>query len=553
MVRGRIDPIFFYSTMIVMLSCGGYDRSGEVSVSTEDLSSHIETLASDEFMGRAPSSEGEEKTIDYLKSEFESYGLQPGNGNSFFQEVPLVAITTNPGSRLTIAGNGQRSSYNFGPEYVAWTKRVVGSSSIRNSEMIFVGYGIVAPEYDWNDYEGLDVSGKTVIILVNDPGFATQDTGMFNGNSMTYYGRWTYKFEEAARQGAAGAIIIHNEAPAGYPWAVVEGGWSGPQFDLLADDNNMSRCPIEGWVTLEVAQSIFSQAGANLAELSASAARPGFKPVSLGINASLILNNDIKQSRSNNVIALLPGSVRPEEYIIYTAHWDHLGVDPNLDGDQIYNGAFDNATGTAGLLEIAEAFTMLKTKPERSLVFLAVTAEEQGLLGSKYYAENPIYPHAKTVAAINMDGLNVFGKMNDITVIGFGNSELDDYLVAAAKHQGRVVRPDPSPEKGYYYRSDHFSFAKAGIPALYTDEGTDHIVHGSEWTMARKNEYTTRRYHKPSDEYDPNWDLSGAVDDVKLLFRVGYDLANSSDFPNWREGNEFRARRDKDMNSRKER
>lgn len=531
----------------MVASCSTYDTAGEDSIFEDDFSRHIQVLSADDFEGRSPSGVGEEKTINYLKAEFEKLGLEPGNGDSYFQEVPLVEITANPNTKLAIRGNGQNNSFAYGNEFMAWTKRVVGNTAIRNSEMVFVGYGTEAPEYDWNDYEGLDLSGKTVMMLVNDPGYATQNDELFNGNSMTYYGRWTYKYEEAARQNAAGAIVIHETAPAGYPWAVVQGSWSGPQFDLVSDDNNMSRCAIEGWVTIESANKIFAQAGLDLESLKTEATKPGFKAVPMGLTASLSLSNDIKQSTSNNFIAVLPGSDRSDEYVFYVAHWDHLGLDPNLDGDQIYNGAFDNATGTSGLIEIAEGFTKLSKRPARSIAFLAVTAEEQGLLGSKYYATNPIFPYTKTVASINMDGMNILGKMKDITIVGYGNSELDDYVIAAAKEQNRTVNPDPSPEKGFFYRSDHFSFAKEGIPSLYTDQGEDHVEHGKEWTKEQMADYTANRYHKPADEYNPDWDFAGAIDDLKLLFKVGYRLANETSWPNWREGNEFKAKRDADM------
>lgn len=517
------------------------------TLNAEDLSQDVAVLASDEFEGRAPSSRGEELTTNFLKEEFQKLGLQPGNRASYFQEVPLVAITVSSEPILKIKRGNNPAEYQYGDDFMAWTKRVVGRSSLDNSEMIFVGYGVVAPEYDWNDYEGLDVRGKTVVMLVNDPGFAMQDKALFNGNAMTYYGRWTYKFEEAARQGAAGAFIIHEKKPAGYPWQVVRGSWSGKQFDLLSSDNNMSRCAVEGWFTNDMANQVFAVAGQNLDSLKNAAATRGFEALPLGVNVSVTLENNIEHSRSNNVIAVLPGTDLKDEYIFYMAHWDHFGLDPNLEGDKIYNGALDNATGTAALLELAQAFTKLERPPSRSIAFLAVTAEEQGLLGSKYYASNPIYPTTKTVAAINIDGLNIFGKMKDITVVGYGNSDLDDYVEAAAEEQGRVVNPDPEPEKGYFYRSDHFSFAKVGIPALYTDPGIDQIEHGKEWTLQQKEKYTEENYHKPSDEFNPNWDLSGAVQDLRLLFRVGYRLSMESTFPNWKEGTEFKAKRDAEM------
>ncbi len=553
-MKTRFIASYLLLAVSLVLACApgeGPDDGGLeaalTSITTGQLSEHIQVLASDEFEGRLPGTPGEEKTIAYLVERFESIGLEPGNAGSWLQEVPLVSITADPDTRLTIAGNGAAKSYAYGSEVMAWTKRVVESVSLENSELVFVGYGTVAPEYGWNDYEGLDVRGKTVVILVNDPGFATQDPNLFNGRSMTYYGRWTYKYEEAARQGAAAAFIVHETEPAAYGWDVVEGSWSGPQFDMVRDDSNMSRVQIEGWLSAETARDLFERAGQDLEALKARALTREFEPVDLGLTASMSLSNTIERSVSNNVVALLPGSERPEEYIIYVSHWDHLGRDTLLEGDQIRNGALDNASGTAALLELAEAFTTMDIRPARSIVFLPVTAEEQGLLGSAYYAANPVFPPASTVAAINMDGLNIFGPMKDIVIVGYGNSELDDYLIAAAETQGRVVVPDPDAEKGYFYRSDQFSLAKVGIPALYTDTGDDHVEHGVEWTRQRKDEWIANHYHKPSDEYTPDWDLRGAVEDLQLLFRVGHRLANETSFPNWSEGNEFKAKRDAAM------
>jgi len=517
------------------------------SITAEDLSKDVVILSSDEFEGRAPASKGEEKTVSFLKEEYEKVGLKPGNGESYFQEVPMVVITADPEAKLEIKGKGKSAQFSYGDEFMAWTLRVVESVSLVKSEMVFVGYGIVAPEYNWNDYESLDVRGKTVVMLVNDPGFATENPELFKGRAMTYYGRWTYKFEEAARQGAEGALIIHETEPAAYPWEVVKNSWSGPQFNLISEDDNLSRCAVEGWITLETAQWLFKSAGIHYDELKLSAAKYGFKGTSLGLRSSLTLKNTMKQTKSRNVIGILPGSDRADEYIIYMAHWDHFGIDPTLEGDQIFNGALDNATGTSALIELAEAFKKLKSPPSRSIIFLAVTGEEQGLLGSGYYATHPIYPPAKTAAAINMDALNIYGKMNDITVIGFGNSELDEYVEDAAAEQGRTVRPDPRPERGSFYRSDHFSFAKQGIPALYTSPGIDHVEHGEKWALAKMQKYLAENYHKPSDEYDPNWDLSGAIDDLRLLFKIGYRLSMESTFPNWKEGTEFKAKRDADM------
>ena len=535
-------------TSLSVLGCGDSYLAPALRVIDEaGLREHIQTLASDEFEGRAPSSHGEELTIRYLADAFQQMGLQPGNGDSYFQDVPLVETVVPNNPALTIRGGGATTELAFGTEFVGWTKRVVDRARLANSSLVFVGYGVVAPEYDWNDYEGVNVRGSTVVILVNDPGFATQDEALFNGNAMTYYGRWTYKYEEAARQGAAGVIIIHEAEPAGYPWEVVESSWTGPQFDLVAEDNNMSRVVVESWITHDAAHEIFEQAGMDFDELKAQAATREFQAVPMGLRASTSLTNEVTRSTSRNVLAVLPGTDRADEYIVYMAHWDHLGKNATIEGDGIYNGALDNATGVAGLLELAQAFASLEQRPARSILFLAVTAEEKGLLGSAYYAANPVYPRNKTVAAINMDGLNTDGPMNDITVIGYGASELDDYLEEAAAAQGRVIRADPEPEKGFYYRSDHFSFAKQGIPALYTDAGIDHVEHGEQWTLARRDEYTAKRYHKPTDEYDPEWDLSGAVNDLRILFDIGFRLSNETTFPNWRVGNEFRARREADM------
>jgi len=526
-------------------------KSALESISAEELSKDVEILSSDEFEGRSPASKGEEKTISFLKEEFQKVGLKPGNGESFFQELPMVEITAGPVTELEIRSDKKSMLFAYGDEFVGLTLRVVEKVSLNDSEMVFVGYGIVAPEYNWNDYEGLDVRGKTVVMLVNDPGFATEDPEFFKGRAMTYYGRWTYKFEEAARQGADGVLIVHQTEPAAYPWGVVKNGWTGPQFYLISEDKNLSRCAVEGWVTIETARKIFESSGLDYDEIKPAAAKRGFKAIPLGLKASVTLKNSLRQSKSNNVIALLPGADRADECVIYMAHWDHFGIDPALEGDQIFNGALDNATGTAALIELAEAFKMLESPPSRSIIFLATTAEEQGLLGSKYYATNPVYPPAKTVAAINMDSLNIYGNMKDITIIGYGNSELDDYVEAAAKEQGRRIRPNPTPEKGSFYRSDHFPFAKQGIPALYTSSGIDHVEHGEDWTLAKKEKYTAENYHKPSDEYDPNWDLSGGIEDLRLLFKIGYKLSMESTFPNWEEGTEFKAKRDADMEAAK--
>jgi len=538
----------FTAVLIIVWGCGnGGNAAAKRSITTGDLVEDIAVLSSDEFEGRAPASKGEELTIQFLKAEFEKLGLAPGNRDSYFQGVPLVEMTPDPGSGLLIWGDATTTRLFYRREYVAWTKRVVEKVSLDRSDLIFVGYGVVAPEYDWNDYEGLDVRGKTVVLLVNDPGYATGDGTLFNGRAMTYYGRWTYKMEEAARQGAEGALVIHETGPAGYPWEVVRNSFTGPLFNLVAEDNNLSRCSVEGWITEETARDLFRRGGLDFDTLKKQASAPGFQPVPMNLRVSLTTTNTIRRSTSHNVLALLPGRNRPDEVVIYTAHWDHLGKDPSLKGDQIYNGARDNATGVAGLLELAEAFSGLRRRPARSLLFLAVTAEEQGLLGSQYYATHPVFPLEKTVAVLNMDEMNIFGPMRDVTVIGYGNSDLDNYVAAAARRQRRKVCPDPEPEKGYFYRSDQFSFAREGVPALYLDSGIDHVEHGEAWTREQIDRYTAEHYHKVSDEFDPAWDLSGMVDDLRLLFTIGHRLSGRRTFPNWREGSEFRARREAQM------
>jgi Zn-dependent M28 family amino/carboxypeptidase len=520
-------------------------------INAENLDERIRILADDSMLGRAPASEGEERTVAYLEREFRRIGLEPAEGDRYTQEVPLVSITTDAtAATFTVRGDGGTSQFTYGPEFMAWTTRVVESVDVGNSDMIFVGYGIVAPEYDWNDYAGLDVEGKTVVMLVNDPGFATADPDLFTGEAMTYYGRWTYKYEEAARQGAAAAIIVHETDPASYPWAVVRNSWTGEQFDLVRADSNMSRVAVEGWVTLETARVLFERARLDFDAVKQEAATRDFRPRPMRLQASFALRNTIRHSTSRNVAGVLPGGARPDEYVIVMAHWDHLGVDPSLEGDSIYNGAQDNATGTAGLLVLAEAFAAAEPAPERSLVFLAVTAEEQGLLGSAHYVENPLVPLNRTVAAINMDVMNVYGPMWDITIIGLGQSELDEYVAAAAEARDRRIRPDPNPSAGSYYRSDHFNFAKVGVPALYPDIGVDHVDRGEAWTREQMDRYEAERYHKPTDEYETGWDLRGAVQDLALIYRVGIRLATEDTWPTWKEGSEFKAARDSMMTAR---
>ena len=538
---------YIFCAILLLLSCNRRAsdvKRAEDQIQADELSAIIKVLSSDEFEGRGPVTPGEEKTIHYLADQFKKIGLKPGNGTSYFQEVPLIAITAIRPGKLTIKGQDFRMSLDYQKDFMAVTERPVENISLENSPLVFVGYGIVAPEYNWNDYAGIDVKGKTVVVLINDPGFATGDSSLFEGNSMTYYGRWTYKYEEAARQGASGVIIVHETKPASYPWCVVVNSWSGRQFILPPEENAVVPCKIEAWITDSVAEDLIKKEGLDLSVLKKQACERSFKPVDLHAGVSFTLTNTVKELVSHNVIGVIPGNETPNEYIIYTAHWDHLGRDTTLVGDQIYNGALDNASGCAGLIELAKAFESLRYKLKRSVVILSVTSEEQGLLGSEYYAAHPIFPANKTVAEINMDGLNIYGKMKDITVIGLGRSELDRYVIEAAKSQGRTVYPDQEPEKGSYFRSDHFSFAKHGIPSLYIDMGTDNVEHGKQWTLDQLEQYTTQHYHRPSDEYSPDWDLSGAVEDLQLMFDVGYRLGNSDTFPDWSEGSMFKPIRD---------
>ncbi|HET6564049.1 MAG TPA: M28 family metallopeptidase [Xanthomonadales bacterium] len=524
---------------------------GEEAMNEADYRRHIETLASDAFGGRAPGSPGEELTVKYLVDWFSNLGLEPANGDSYTQDVPLVSVEVTNKPDLVIKGAaGEDLVLAFSTDQVVGTRHQVPEVRVDNSELVFVGYGITAPEYDWNDYEGIDVKGKTVVILVNDPGYATQDPALFNGNAMTYYGRWTYKYDEAARRGAAGAIIIHDTLPAAYGWPTVNNSWTGPQFDMVRADNGASLSLFESWITKEAAATLFEKAGLNLEEQYLAAKTPGFKPVPMKLAASVNLVNDIVKIDSQNVAAILRGSEAPDEVFIYMAHWDHLGTDPKLEGDQIYNGALDNASGTAALLELAKAYSSLPTPPRRSVLFLALTAEEQGLLGSLYYAAHPLFPLENTVGGLNMDGMNNFGATRDVTVVGLGMSDLDDYLAKAAAEQERVLNGDREAEKGYYYRSDHFELAKEGVPMIYPTGGYDDREKGVAYGMEKANEYTNDHYHRVSDEYDLSWVVSGAMEDLKLFYRTGLDVANSSDWPNWKEGAEFKAKRDAQMQAK---
>ena len=509
-----------------------------VAFSADLLREHIETLSSDAFGGRAPGSPGEEKTVAYLRDRFGAYGLAPGNPDgTFIQNVPLVGITSE--SYVSLGRDGEEEELEGGVGYVAWTKRVVEEVSL-DEELVFVGYGVVAPEYDWDDYKDVDVRGKVLVMLVNDPPVE----GIFGDEAMTYYGRWTYKYEIAAEKGAAGAFVVHETVPAGYPWEVVSGSWTGEQFDLETEDKNMGRVAVEGWFSLEVAQSLFEKAGLDFDAPKQAARDRAFRPVALGARLTATIENTMRNVDSANVVARLEGTEAPDEVVLYVAHWDHLGTIESMEGDNIFNGAYDNATGVAGLLELARVLGALDPAPRRSVVFVAVTAEEQGLLGSRYYAEHPLYPANKTVAAINMDGLNIWGRTSDITVVGLGQSELDDLAREVATGQGRIVRPDPEPEKGFYYRSDHFELAKVGIPSFYADVGISFEGKPEGWGEEQRAIYTAEDYHKPSDEIKDWYEYSGMIQDLEFFFEMGKSLAGGDAWPEWSETSEFRARRE---------
>lgn len=498
---------------------------------------HLRTLSADEFEGRAPGTRGEELTIEYTTAQFERYGIEPLNDGSFLQPVPLVRIAPTRVTNMALSHNDEESEFKYRDDMMVWTPRVVEDVNLEASDMVFVGYGIVAPEFNWDDYAGQNVEGKTVVMFVNDPGFATQDDALFTGNAMTYYGRWTYKFEEAARQGAAGAIIIHETAPAGYGWGVIAGG-SPVRFDMAREDRNMGRTEIEGWITADSAQTLFANAGLSLEEAHELALSEDFSAVELNTQLSVTVENEFEYIDTHNIAGYIPGSTYPEEHVIYMAHWDHLGVEP-ISGD-IYNGAQDNASGTAGVLSIAEEFAKGE-QPERSVVFLLVGAEERGLLGSAWYAENPLLPLEQAVTSINMDVLNVYGPMRDFVVVGWENSDIQDYAAPFVDLQNRVLAPESNPEAGIFYRSDHFSLAKQGVPVLYAKGGNDHFELGEEWGAEQRAIFNRDAYHKPADEYDPEWDLRGSHQDLWIYFNMGQQLANSRDWPQWAQGNEFEA------------
>ena len=513
---------------------------------------HTKTLSSDEFEGRKPGSRGEDLTVAYIIDQFKKAGLTPGNPDgTFVQKVPMVGIVTDQKAVLSFRRGARAQTLAWRDDFVAWTKRAVDSVRVEKSDVVFVGYGVQAPEFDWDDYKGVDLKGKTMVVLVGDPPVpdpsdATKlDDRVFGGRAMTYYGRWTYKYEMGQKLGAAAVLIVHETGPAGYPFAVVQGK-AAEQFSLVAPDKNMSRAAVEGWITLDQAKKLFALAGQDFEKAKAAAATRGFKPMPLGATASVTLHNTIRTVDSQNVAGKIEGSdpALKNQYVIYTAHWDHFGIGVPVNGDKVYHGAVDNATGIGGMIELGRAFAAMKVAPKRSILMLAVTAEEQGLLGSGYYATNPLYPLANTIGVVNMDALNVLGRTHDITITGLGNSDLDDLAKQVAGEQGRVIRPDPDPEKGGFYRSDHFPFAQQGVPALASGGGIDYVGKPAGWGKARSDEFTANDYHKPSDKVKPDWDMSGAAQDLQYYWMVGYRLAQSDTFPQWKAGTEFKAKRD---------
>ena len=533
--------VFLASTLIVAPAVA---KDAPPAISVETLKTVTQTLSSDAFEGRAPATPAEDKTTAYIVERFKQAGLKPGNKGSWYQNVPLVEITAGNVTPLTFTGGKAPVSAEYRKDLVIATYRVTPNIAIKDSDVVFVGYGITAPERGWDDYAGVDVKGKTVIILINDPDWRTMTLdGPFGGRAMTYYGRWTYKFEEAARHGAAAAIIVHDTEPAAYGWGVVQSSWTGPQLEQDTPGDHMDQSQGVGWVQKPIAEALFASAGKDFAQLSAAAASKGFKAVPLGLKASVSWSNTIRRQASKNVVGILPGTTRPDEVVMYSAHWDHLGRCDAVKGDDICNGAVDNATGVAGLVALAEASVKAGAAP-RSQVFLAVTAEESGLLGSKFYAENPVYPLAKTVGGVNMDGLNVIGKAKDFVLVGAGKSELEDLVKPIVAAEGRVITLEANPERGSYYRSDHFSFAKLGVPMLYGESGEDLVVGGTAAGKAATEDYVVNRYHKPQDEYDAAWKWDGAVSDLTIYYALGHGLATGTAWPNWYPTAEFRKVRD---------
>jgi Zn-dependent M28 family amino/carboxypeptidase len=505
----------------------------------------VRVLAADDFEGRRPGTHGEEKTVAFLTAQFRKLNLKPGNGDSYVQQVPLVEILAADDATLTVAGRGGSQALHYRKDMLIWTKRAVPAAQLAGSELVFVGYGIVAPEYQWNDYAQLDVRGKTVLVLAGDPGYRSRDPTLFKGAAMSGYGRWAYKVEEAARQGAAGVLLIHDAAASGYGWSAVENTWSGPQLEPASSDN-AARASIEGWISTDAAHSLFALAGLDYEAQSAAAARHGFRASTMGLKVDAQLHNSIRRFNSANLIAVLPGAQRKHEYVIYSAHWDGLGRDA---GGAVLNGAVDDATGVAGLLMLAQSFSRTRPPPDRSIAFIAFTAEESGLLGSQYYVENPVLPLSRTAAVFNLDGLHIGGRTRDVIVFGAGNSELEEYVRGAALLQGRELRPEPHPEQGLYFRSDQYNFARHGVPAVYATAGLDDAARGPKWGEAQIDDYMAHRYRQSGDKYREAWDVRGAVDDLALYYAVGDRVARTHRFPRWYPSSEFSAAHSRDRDA----
>jgi len=538
-------------TALVALSalsaCKQKDESTKLgNIEAQTIKSHIAVLANDSLQGRRPFTVGETKTVNYISAELKKVGVEPGNGDSYIQKVPMVEVTSTPSATMEISGKNGKFSLKAVEDFVAFTRREQDTIQLKNSPLVFAGYGIVAPEFKWNDYKNLDVKGKTVVVLISDPGFKSKDKTVFRGDTMTYYGRWTYKFEEAARQGATGIIIIHQTEPASYGWSVVTNSNTGARLYLQDKDKHRSRCKLEGWMTENAAAKLLANAGIT-GDIREYARKKDFKAVELKQSVTVGLSNKFKYSTSQNVIGRIKGTKRPDETIIYTAHWDHLGIGPKVNGDSIYNGAVDNTSGVAAMLAIAKAFQDKKEKPERSIIFLAVTGEEQGLLGSEYYALNPIYALNKTVANLNMDALGFYGETKDISLKGKGQNEIEDYIVNVLTENNLVAVGDTRPSAGSYYRSDHFNFAKVGVPAIDLVNGFDSKEYGAKWGQEQRLSYNEKQYHQPSDEYSEQINVGGFTQIANILFSVGSKLSNETTFPGWKNGSEFKAARDKSM------
>ena len=558
-MKRSLVAVLAVAAAVALAACGSRTESPGANASVafpaidgSKVLEHTKTLASDEFEGRAPGTHGEDVTVAYITEQFRKAGLKPGNPDgTYIQKVPMVGLVSDQTAVLTFRAGATARTLAWRDDFVAWTRRVAESVSVDKSQMVFVGYGVQAPEFNWDDYKGIDLKGKTMVVLVGDPPVpdpgnpAELDPKMFGGRAMTYYGRWTYKYDMGEKFGAASVLIVHETEPAGYPFAVVQGK-TAEQFSLVAPDKGMSRAAVEGWITIDQAKALFAMAGKDFDALKKAALSPAFKPVPLGVTASVSLRNTVRTIDSRNVVGKIEGSdpALKNEYVIYTAHWDHFGIGVPVNGDRVYHGAVDNATGIAGMIEIGRAFAAMPVAPKRTVLMLAVTGEEQGLLGSGYYAANPLYPLAKTVGVVNMDALNVLGKTKDITITGLGNSDLDDYARKVAAEQGREIKPDPTPEKGGFYRSDHFPFAQQGVPALASGGGIDFIGRPAGWGRERMAEFTANDYHKPSDKVKPDWDMSGAVEDLQYYWMVGYRVAQADRYPEWKPGTEFKAKRD---------